>query len=147
MTLYETLAGMVPDAGDRATTPFGDFAVVSNPGVAATRYLHLYRHIDAIEVALFDSTIAVVRPDSTRLWAHGYGDRATTRAALTWLARHDGLHVHSHKRLLWLSHGWGPGSIQHEFREGIAYNPATFEIIDPGDGEQVVGAPARRRAS
>lgn len=143
MRAFETIAALVPEVGDTSSEPFGTFAI-RGTGRGATRYLTCARvGPDEIVVRLFGSVIARLYPHGTRLWCCGYGDRATTRAALDSIARLDGWHVHSSKRLLWLGKGWGPESVAVPFREGIAYDRSG--VYDHGRGDQQAGAPARKR--
>lgn len=144
-TPYTTLGAMVGiEPGDTAKVCIGTFGVV--PGRAArgaNRYVELRRGpFGLIEVHLFGSRIAELSQDGkVALYACGYGDRATTRAALSFALTGTDRGVSSHKRKLY--------ALGEPFREGITFhyqtNPRTLTVVDPGHGEHLDGAPARQR--
>ena len=144
-TPYTTLGAMVGiEPGDTAKVCIGTFGVV--PGRAArgaNRYVELRRGpFGLIEVHLFGSRIAELSQDGkVALYACGYGDRATTRAALSFALTGTVRGVCSHKRKLY--------ALGEPFREGITFhyqtNPRTLTVADPGHGDHLDGAPARQR--
>lgn len=138
MSAYTELTKMVgPEPGDEARGRIGTFGWRN--GNALDRYVTVRRGpFGLIYVDLMGSTIAKMTSEHVQLWACGFGHAPTTRAALSFAATGQvgtGL-VHSHRRRLWI------GGV--EFREGmIVAHDGT--VIDPGEGEQVEGAPPRRR--
>ena len=144
-TPYTTLGALVGiEPGDTAKMCIGTFGVV-NTGRAAQRYVELRRGpFGLIEVWLFGSLIATLSQDGkVALYACGYGDRATTRAALSFAltGQSYNLAVYSHRRKLY--------ALGEPFREGITFhyqtNPQRLTVADPGHGEHLTGAPARQR--
>lgn len=146
-TPYTTLGAMVGiEPGDTAKVCIGTFGVVpGRSGDGANRYVELRRGpFGLIEVWLFGSRIAELSQDGkVALYACGYGDRATTRAALSFAltGRSTNLAVYSHRRKLY--------ALGEPFREGITFhyqtNPQRLTVADPGHGEHLTGAPARQR--
>lgn len=147
-TPYATLGALVGiEPGDTAKVCIGTFGVA--PGQrsprGANRYVELRRGaFGLIEVRLFGSLIATLSQDGkVALYACGYGDRATTRAALSFAltGQSYNLAVHSHRRKLY--------ALGEPFREGITFhyqtNPQRLTVADPGHGDHLDGAPARRR--
>lgn len=144
-TPYTTLGALVGiEPGDTAKVEVGTFAV-RGTGRAAQRYVELRRGpFGLIEVWLFGSRIAELSQDGkVALYACGYGDRATTRAALSFAltGQYGNLAVYSHRRKLY--------ALGEPFREGITFqyrsNPRTLTVADPGRGDHLDGAPARQR--
>lgn len=139
------LVGVEP--GDTAKVCIGTFGMA--PGQRSTRganrYVELRRGpFGLIEVWLFGSRIAELSQDGrVALYACGYGDRATTRAALSFAltGQYGNLAVYSHRRKLY--------ALGEPFREGITFqyrsNPRTLTVADPGHGDHLDGAPARQR--
>lgn len=144
-TPYTTLGAMVGiEPGDTAKVCIGTFGVVpGRSGDGANRYVELRRGpFGLIEVRLFGSLIATLSQDGkVALYACGYGDRATTRAALSFALTGTVRGVYSHKRKLY--------ALGEPFREGITFhyqtNPRTVAVVDPGHGDHLDGAPARQR--
>jgi len=135
---WATASDLVPNVGDRGKFEFGVYAI-RGTGRAASRYVDL-RNVGAlIECCIFGTLIAEVRPEDVTLWARGYGDRQTTRDALSAVSFGSGF-VHSRERRL-LAGG-------QPFREGITWGwsaDGRSVLLSPGEGEPVDGAPARRR--
>lgn len=89
-----------------------------------------------IDVTLAASTIARVAPDRVKMWARGYGSKAATRGALSWVLTAGTVGVNSHRRMLWCG--------AHPFREGMEVDN-DGRLAYAGDGDHVEGAPKRRR--
>lgn len=144
-TPYTTLGALVGiEPGDTAKVCIGTFGVVPGRSArGANRYVELRRGpFGLIEVRLFGSLIATLSQDGkVALYACGYGDRATTRAALSFALTGTIRGVYSHQRKLY--------ALGEPFREGITFhyqtNPQRLTVADPGHGEHLPGAPARQR--
>lgn len=137
---WANLARFVPNVGDRARQEFGTYAIRGS-GQAATRKVDLRRmDRDQIDVVLFGSRIAQVQPGRLTLFACGYGDRITTREALSAVSFGRGF-VCSRDRQLFAG--------AEVFREGIVFGwdrAGRIQLMHPGHGEPLAGAPARRKA-
>ena len=147
-TPYTTLGAMVGiEPCDTAKVCIGTFGVAPGQRSArgANRYVELRRGpFGLIEVRLFGSLIATLSQDGkVALYACGYGDRATTRAALSFAltGQSGNLAVYSHRRKLY--------ALGEPFREGITFhyqtNPQRLTVADPGRGVHLTGAPARQK--
>lgn len=146
-TPYTILGGMVgADAGATAKVCIGTFGVTPDRAArGANRYVELRRGpFGLIEVWLFGSRIAELSQDGkVALYACGYGDRATTRAALSFAltGQSYNLAVYSRRRKLY--------ALGEPFREGITFqyrsNPRTLTVAGVGHGDHLDGAPARQK--